>query len=106
VTYKVFVTPIADAEAMEQFRWYAERSEAIAERWHAGLNTAFTSLAKNPTRSPVSPEASEALGCETRLLLYGRRRGVFRILYTINGGTVWILRIRHSAQGPIDLEGK
>ena len=106
MNYRVFVTPIADAEAMEAFRWYAERSAAAAERWYAGLSKAITSLAKNPSRSPVSQEDSEALGCESRMLLYGRRRGVFRILYTISGDSVWVLRIRHSARGPIDTEGE
>jgi plasmid stabilization system protein ParE len=102
VTYRVLVTPIADAEAMGSFRWYAERSDRIAERWYAGLNKAITGLAKNPGRFPVSQDDSESLGCEARILLYGRRRGVFRILYTISGDTVWVLRIRHSAQGPIE----
>lgn len=101
MNYRVIVTPTADAEAMEAFRWYAERSAAVAERWHAGLNRAIASLADNPSRFPVSEEDSEALGCETRLLLYGRRHGVYRILYTLAGDTVWVLRIRHSAQGPI-----
>lgn len=105
MTYHVLVTPIADAEAMESFRWYAERSDRIAERWYAGLNKAITALAKNPARFPVSEDDSAALGCEARILLYGRRRGVFRILYTISGDTVWVLRIRHSAQGPIEPEG-
>ncbi len=105
MNYRVLVTPVADAEAMESFRWYAERSATIAERWYAGLNKAITSLAKNPGRFPVSEDDSAALGCEARILLYGRRRGVFRILYTITDDTVWVLRIRHSAQGPIDPVG-
>jgi plasmid stabilization system protein ParE len=101
VRYRVIVTPTADAEAMEAFRWYAERSAAVAERWYAGLNRALANLAEKPARFPVSEEDSEALGCEARILLYGRRRGVFRILYHIRGDTVSVLRIRHSAQGPL-----
>ena len=101
MNHRVLVTPIADAEAMGAFRWYADRSATVAERWYEGLTKAITSLAKNPGRFPVSREDSTALGCEARLLLYGRRRGVFRILYTISDGTVWVLRIRHSARGPI-----
>jgi plasmid stabilization system protein ParE len=33
-----------------------------------------------------------------RELLYGRRRNVYRILFTIDGQTVNILRVRHAAQ--------
>ena len=98
----MIVTPTADVEAMEAFRWYAERSATVAERWYAGLSKAITSLAEKPSRFPVSYDDSDALGCEACVLLHGRRRGVFRILYNIEGNTVWVLRIRHSAQGPIE----
>jgi plasmid stabilization system protein ParE len=101
VNYRVIVTPTADAEAMEAFRWYADRSIDVADRWYAGLSRALAGLAEHADRSPVSEDDSDALGCETRILLYGRRRGVFRILYHISGDTVSVLRIRHSSQGPV-----
>jgi plasmid stabilization system protein ParE len=101
VTYNVIITPTADAEAMEAVAWYAERSPDAAQRWHDGLTRAINRLAKLPTRCPVSREDSQALGCEVRLLLYGKRRGVYRILFSIVGDTVWILRIRHGALGPL-----
>jgi plasmid stabilization system protein ParE len=101
VTYNVIVTPTAADEAMEAVRWYAERSLDVAQRWHDGLTRAIDSLAKQPTRCPVSQADSRALGCEVRLLIYGKRRGVYRILFTIAGDTVWVLRIRHSALGPL-----
>jgi plasmid stabilization system protein ParE len=99
VSYRVVVTPIADAEAMESFVWYAERSLIAAERWHAGLARAIDRLAEHPERCPVSEEDSAKLGREVRMLLYGRKRGVFRILFTITGDIVRVLRIRHSARG-------
>ena len=99
MTYNVIVTPTADDEAMEAVRWYAERSVEAAERWHNGLTRAINSLTRLPTRCPVSQADSRALGCEVRLLLYGKRRGIYRILFTIAGDTVWVLRIRHGAQG-------
>jgi plasmid stabilization system protein ParE len=102
VSFRVIVTPTADAETLVAFRWYAERSPAAAGKWREGLTRAINRLSDHPERQPVSEENSEALGCQVRTLLHGRRRGVFRILYTIAGDTVWILRIRHSAQGPIE----
>ena len=75
MTYNVIVTPTADAEAMEAVAWYAERSTDAAQRWHERLTRAINSLAKLPTRCPVSQEDSKALGCEVRLLLYGKHTG-------------------------------
>jgi plasmid stabilization system protein ParE len=98
VTYRVIVTPTADDEAMQAVRWYAERSPDAAQHWYDGLARAIESLTWMPTRCPVSPDDSEALGCEVRILLYGRHPGVYRILFSIVGDTVWILRIRHSAR--------
>jgi plasmid stabilization system protein ParE len=77
MTYHVIVTPTADDEAMEAVRWYAERSPDAAQRWRDGLTRAISSLAKLPTRCPVSTTDSQALGCEVRILLYGKRRGVY-----------------------------
>jgi plasmid stabilization system protein ParE len=101
VNYNVIVTPTADAEAMDAFRWYAERSLDAGEKWYAGLEHTMNSLAVTPTPCPVSQDDSEALGCEVRTLLYGKRRSVFRILFSISGDAVTVLRIVHSAQGPI-----
>ena len=102
MSYQVVVTPTADAEALKAFLWYAERSPESAEKWYAGLYRAMDSLTEKPTRCPISREDSEALGCERRILLHGKRRGVYRILFSINGDTVWVLRIVHSARGPIE----
>ncbi len=81
---------------MEATRWYAERSPDAAQRWHDGLARAIDTLADLPTRCPVSQHDSEASGCEVRILLYGKRHGVYRILFSIIGDTVWVLRIRHA----------
>jgi plasmid stabilization system protein ParE len=101
VNYRVIVTPAADAEAMEAFHWYADRSLDAAEKWYAGLDRALNGLAVKPSRCPVSEEDSEVLDCEVRILLYGKRRGVYRIFFSISGDEVSVLRILHSSQGPI-----
>ncbi len=98
MTYRVIVTPTAYDEAMAAVRWYAERSPDTAQRWHDGLARAVESLTWMPTRCPVSPDDSQALGCEVRILLYGRPPCVYRLLFSLVADTVWILRIRHSAR--------
>jgi hypothetical protein len=41
---------------------------------------------------------------EIRQLLYGRRRGVYRILFTIEGDMVSVLTVRHGARGLLQPE--
>jgi plasmid stabilization system protein ParE len=54
----------------------------------------------------LAPENEWYEGGELRELLYGKRQGVYRILFEVRGDTVYILRVRHGAQellGPGDL---
>jgi len=50
-----------------------------------------------PKRCPLAPE-NEYYPEEIRQLLYGRRQGRYRILFTIEQRTVTILHVRHGAQ--------
>jgi plasmid stabilization system protein ParE len=72
-------------------------SPASAAKWHAGILTKIRSLATNPERYPLAYEAVD-LGIELREMLYGKRRHVYRILFTIDGQTVNVHRVRHAAQ--------
>lgn len=102
MTYRVLVTARARADAVEALRWIAERSPAAAERWRAGLERAIGSLKRNPTRHPIAADESEWVGVPLREMLYGRRKGVYRILFSIDSDTVTLHYIRHAAQGPIE----
>jgi len=55
------------------------------------------SLSQNAEQWPEADEAAE-LDRNVRCWLFGRGRHVYRILFTINGQTVNVLRIRHAAQ--------
>ena len=68
-----------------------------------GPGRAIAKLSTLPERHPIAEEESEQLGVIPREMLYGRRRGVFRILFSIEGDTVTLHYVRHSAQGPIDI---
>ncbi len=100
--YRVVFTARARADAVRQFHFLAERSPAAAGRWYTGLEKAITRLSKMPERQPVAEEESEQLGITLRQMLYGRRPGVFRILFSIEGDTVALHYVRHTAQGPIE----
>ncbi len=100
MSYRVLFTPRADA--LEAFRWIGERSPTAAAHWYAGLEKAIAMLGEFPERHPVAEEESELLGLKIRQMLYGRRRGVYRILFSIEGDIVYLHYVRHSARGPIE----
>ena len=91
--YRVEPTDKALVDAGEAYFWISEQSEGAALRWYEGLMKAFRSLEKNPLRCPVAPE-SAVFEEEIRQLIYGK----YRILFTIEKETVFVLRVRHGAQ--------
>jgi plasmid stabilization system protein ParE len=98
MTYSVRITARALREVGEALEWLVERAPLAAARWHDRLLDAFRSLENSPERCGLAPEAEWYPGGELRQLLYGKRRGVYRILFEVRGDTVYILRVRHSAQ--------
>jgi len=71
-------------------------------RWFAALQDAIASLAEFPVRCPLAPE-KVAFPFEVRHLLYGRKPHVYRILFTIEDQTVYVLHIRHGRRQPLKL---
>lgn len=57
-------------------------------------------LEDHPTRCALAPE-SPKLGHEIRVLLLGRRRYKYRLLFRIVGQKVEILRVWHSSRDSI-----
>ena len=97
--YRVEVTATAKADAHEAYLWVAEQSPVRAARWYNGLMDAAASLDTYPERCPIAPESAVV---EIRQLLYGKRSGVYRILFEIRKLTVYILHIRHSARKALE----
>ncbi|HVF57948.1 MAG TPA: type II toxin-antitoxin system RelE/ParE family toxin [Pyrinomonadaceae bacterium] len=93
MTYRVEPTDKALVDAGEVYFRINEQSEGAALRWYEGLLKAFRSLEKNPLRCPLAPECA-FFEEEIRQLIYGK----YRILFTVEGETVFVLRVRHSAQ--------
>ena len=80
--YRVEVTEIAAAEIDIAYQWIEERSPDAAGRGYDGLMAALNSLRQNPRRCArvLTTDFREA---EVRQLIYGRRRGRYRVLFTI-----------------------
>lgn len=98
MAYTINTQRRADADIHALAAWRARRGSASSVApWQAGLIAAVQTLATNPERCPLADEAAD-LGLDLRELVYGRRTAIYRILFTIDGETVNIHRIRHAFQ--------
>ncbi len=104
MTYRVVFTARARTDILEQFRYLVDRSPDAAARWYSGIEKSIATLSKLPERHPIAQDETEQFGMTLRQMLYGRRPGVFRILFSVDGNTVTLHYVRHSARGPIELE--
>jgi plasmid stabilization system protein ParE len=95
--YRVEITSDAEVELKEAYLWIHRDSPANAARWRRSLLEVVQTLSHCPTRCELSPE-SACFKQEIRQLLYGKRSGVYRILFSIEGTNVFILHIRHAAR--------
>ena len=87
----------ARADVAAVVSWHTKRGEPSADRWRTGFLTAvLTKLEGDPHRYPAAEE--ETFGPDFRELLYGRKPHVYRVLFSIHGGTVYVHRVRHAAQ--------
>jgi plasmid stabilization system protein ParE len=69
-------------------------------RWFQGLHQAVATLADSPRRCSLAPE-NAVFPFEVRHLLYGRKPHVYRIIFTIEDNTVFVLHVRHGRRQPI-----
>ena len=102
MNYRVVFTARARADVVEQFHCLLDRSPAAAARWYTGIEKAIAKLSTLPERHPIAQDETQQLGVTLHQMLYGRRPSVFRILFSIEGDTVTLHYVRHSARGPIE----
>ncbi len=97
MAFQVEITPIAEAQIEQAYRWYRERNPAFADRWFRGFMNAIATLQEKPQRCALAIE-HKVFPEEVRQLLYGKAKNRFRVLFTIRDDTVYALYVRHSAQ--------
>ena len=95
--YRVEIDPVALSEVEEAYSWLAMRAPAEAVEWFNSLSNAIASLSKMPERCPLAPE-NDAFAEEIRQLLYGKRSGAYRVIFTVSDSVVRVLHLRHSAR--------
>jgi plasmid stabilization system protein ParE len=98
VAFQVQLLRRAYADIDELFAFICQTvSAASATKWRDQLMARVNSLEENPVRYALADDADD-YGIELREMLFGRQRHVYRILFTIDGQTVNIHRVRHAAQ--------
>jgi plasmid stabilization system protein ParE len=101
MTFRVETTAAAEQDADAILGWLlSEHAGDTGMRWFLALQDAIASLAEFPERCPVAPE-SAVFPFEVRHLVYGKTRHVYRILFTIEDTTVYVLHIRHGRRQPL-----
>ena len=101
MTFRVETTAAAEQDADAILDWLLSQHAGDAGmRWFVALQNAIASLAEFPKRCPLAPE-SAVFPIEVRHLLYGHKPQVYRILFTIEEKTVYVLHIRHGRRQPL-----
>jgi plasmid stabilization system protein ParE len=102
MAYRVSLAAPAEGDAYTAFERIREAAPLHAEKWLTGLFEAILSLEEIPARCPVIPEAKE-LGYPVRHLLYGKGKGIYRIIFEIREDEqhVRILRVWHASRDAI-----
>jgi plasmid stabilization system protein ParE len=95
--YHVQISPQALEEVEEAYLWIRDKAPMTAARWYDRLMQAIDSLGDNPESYPLAPDA-EAFDVPLRQMLFGKRSGIYRILFTVHGNVVRVHHIRHGAQ--------
>lgn len=103
MAFQVEITPIAEAQIEQAYRWYRERNPDFADRWFRGLMNAIATLQEKPQRCALAVE-HEIFPEQVRQLLYGKSKNIYRVLFMVREQTVYILYVRHSAQAPMTVD--
>ena len=99
MSYKVVVTPTAEANLDQILHFIALDSPTAARRFVAGLRSKIRTLATIPKRCPLAPEDGLD-GLEIRHLIYSN----YRIIFVIDADQVVVLQVRHGARLPMAKE--
>ena len=103
MTFQVEITPVAEGQIEQAYRWYQKQNPDFADRWFRGLMNAIATLQEKPHRCSLAVE-HEIFPEEVRQLLYGKSKSMYRVLFAIRDTTVYVLCVRHSAQSPLTVD--
>lgn len=97
-SYKIAVLKPASHDVQEQFDYIRQRSPIGAEAWYEAYLAALERLKLDPLGPGAAPE-NYHVEDDVRQVLFTTRRGLpYRIIYTVVGNEVRILRVRGPGQ--------
>ena len=89
---KVRLRSVAEADAAEAIRWYAEQKSDLASRFLGALSTTLRNIELNPKLYPV-------VDGEMRRALFPRPFP-YMVVYRIESGMVSVYAVLHQARDP------
>jgi plasmid stabilization system protein ParE len=105
MAYRVELADAALADVEAIYAWVLQEAPVRGPAWFDELTDSLFTLEEFPNRCPLAREAKEARR-KIRCLLFGKGRGVYRILYEVDekSRTVWIHHVRHGARRDLSPE--
>jgi plasmid stabilization system protein ParE len=94
--YRVCIETRAIRDIDEACGWIGAQAPEAAERWFSAIEAEIYSLAHFPERCPRAREA-DLFPYDLRQLVYGRKQGRYRIIFTVRMQAVHVLHVRHGA---------
>ncbi|MDZ4658413.1 MAG: type II toxin-antitoxin system RelE/ParE family toxin [Bythopirellula sp.] len=103
--FDVHISEPAENDIGTAYRWWRDnRSAEQANRWFHEIHNAVATLSTMPLRCPRCEE-EDLQEAGIRQLLFGiGRRPTHRIIFEIADNRVNILRVRHVAQKPLEID--
>src|SRR5688572_24380330 len=98
--YAVSVSERAWSDADRIFEWIAKRSPEGAIKWHLAFDAALVELEINANLG-VAPESADVKAVIRQKLFKTRRGRRYRLLFTVVGEEVHVLRVRGPGQAPL-----
>jgi plasmid stabilization system protein ParE len=95
MTYRVVLQRLAVEDLQAAYDWLKPRAPESAARWLARFEQALQSLDTIPERCAIASENTK-VDVELREMHFGKRPYVFRAIFTVDGNTVRVLRIRRA----------
>src|SRR4051812_39852608 len=101
MAFRVEITAEAQRDVDAIYEWFVlQHAGEAGLRWFSALEIAIQSLRDFPERCSIAQDLLH-LSFEVRQLLYGNRPHTYRILFTIQNDTVYVLNIRHGRRQPM-----